>query len=135
MPKYKVYHVESLDSHTNGVIAKFFEQKAVVSECHSLKCADGREHSTWEFSGDDYAILRKSASDAGLCFRTWVELLLGEKPVVFETVEGSTVVSAVAFSKSNATKTASTIRAFRRRIKQHRRQRGLDVRVTLCVQS
>jgi hypothetical protein len=103
--QYATYYVEplsrsspndgNLDNHTNLAVARFLEQQAVVSECYSLMCADGKLHSVWKISADQYVFLKKNASKAILCFRTWVKLIEGEKPSLLETIEGSTVIPAI----------------------------------------
>jgi hypothetical protein len=95
MLTYNVYYVEPLNSHTNAVVIAFLEQKAVDPESQSLLCADCKEHLVWNFPANDYEILKESAGESVLYFRSWVEIIKGEKPMLFETVEGNVVVSAV----------------------------------------
>lgn len=89
----KTYYVEPLGAGTNAAIAALLEQKAVASECRSRICADGREHSVWDISADNYAVLKNSAARLKLHFRTWTELAEGERVMLLETIEGNITVS------------------------------------------
>ena len=107
--KYDIYHVEPLSSHTNAVIIAFLEQKAIDPESQSLLCADREEHLVWNVSADDYDFLKGSAGKSNLYFRVWVKIIEGERPMLFETVEGNVVVSAVDESlRSPKTKPAKS---------------------------
>lgn len=89
----KTYYVEPLSAGTNAAIAALLEQKVAVSECRNRICADGREHSVWDISADNYAVLKNSAARLKLHFRTWTEQAEGERDMLLETIDGNIMVS------------------------------------------